>query len=246
MLRLFDSHAHLDEIPDLEQSIEKAREACVVGILAVGSDPESNERTLEIARKYEDYIHVALGLHPWDLDVNVAKEGLQYLREKVEECIAIGEVGLDYRIRLDKQLQVRVFSEVLKIAREYGKPVIIHARDAWEDAFKLVVKADIEIAVFHWYSGPLHILENILEAGYYISATPAATYQEKHRRALRIAPIERILLESDSPVVYRGLESRPADVVLSARGVADVKGLSVEEVAERTLHNVVKVFGIKL
>jgi len=246
MLKLFDSHAHLDEILDLKKSIKEAKEAGVIGILAVGSDPESNKRVLEIAREYKGYVYPALGLHPWDLDVKVAEKGLVYLSKKVGECLAVGEVGLDYRIKLDKRLQVKVFSKVLKIAKENRRPVIIHARDAWRDSFKLVVEAGIEVAIFHWYSGPLSVLEEILETGHYISATPAATYQERHRRALKITPIERILLESDAPVVYRGLKSRPVHVTLSAKGVAEVKGLDLEEVVRKTLHNVTKVFNIDL
>jgi len=246
MIKLFDSHAHLEELPDLDESIKRAMEKGVIGIIAVGSDPESNERTLEISKRYKGYVYPAIGLHPWDLNANVAEKGLEYLKKRVKECVAIGEVGLDYRIKTDKNLQVSVFSEVLEIARENQVPVIIHARDAWRDAFRLTVEAGVEVAVFHWYSGPLRVLMEILRAGYYISATPAATYQEKHRKVLKNAPLDRILLESDCPVIYRGLESRPADVFLAAKGVAEVKGLSLEEVAEKTLCNVTKVFGIEL
>jgi len=246
LLRLVDSHAHLDELPDLARSLREARDSGVVAVVAVGCDPESNERALEIAREYEGYVFPAAGLHPWDYDEGTAEEGLRYLERRAGEFVAIGEVGLDYRIGLDRGLQRRVFARVLEVARRLRKPVIVHARDAWGDAVRAVLESGVEVAVFHWYSGPLELLDEIVEAGHYISATPAATYQERHRRALREAPLDRILLESDCPVVYRGLESRPAHVALAARGVADVKGLPVSEVAEAGLRNSIKALGLQV
>ncbi len=245
IIKFFDAHAHLDEIPNLDDEIKKAKEANIIGIIAVGCEPESNQLIFQIAEKYKGYVYPSIGLHPWDLK-GIEEIGLKYLRKYVAKAIAIGEVGLDYRIDLSKEIQIKVFKEVAKIAKEYEKPLIIHARDAWRDAFSIVKEVDVEKAIFHWYSGPLDLLKEILKEGYYISATPAVEYQKKHIDAVVETPIERIILESDCPVVYRGVESRPIDVIRSARGVAKVKNLPLEVVAEKTLINVSKIFNIEL
>jgi TatD DNase family protein len=99
-------------------------------------------------------------------------------------------------------------------------------------------------AVFHWFSGPLEILQELLNHGYLISATPAAHYSEKHQKAIREAPLEKLLLETDSPVVYEGRSSEPADVVRTLQAVARIKTISEPEVAKVTTENAVRFFGL--
>ncbi len=236
-----DSHAHLDEIEGLDEAIDEAKTVGVVAIIAVGCDPESNEAVKELARRYLGYVYPAFGLHPWDF----REDGVSYLEANIDGCIALGEVGLDYRIDLDKKVQIKAFRKVLELASRHGKPVIIHARDAWMDAFKLVHELGVEKAVFHWFSGPLELLDRIVEAGYYVSATPAVAYQRKHRMAIARAPLSRILLETDSPVAYRGVPARPRDVIETANGVAALKGIDMEEVAARCVDNAEKFFNLK-
>ena len=244
-LKFFDAHAHLDEIPNIDYEIERAQKEGLVGIIGVGSEPKSNDIILSLAGKYKNYVYPALGLHPWDLK-GIEEEGLKYLRKNVQKAVAIGEVGLDYKIDLNKELQKKIFREIVKIAKRYEKPLIIHARDAWRDAFSIVYEQEVPLAIFHWYSGPLDLLDEILKAGYFISATPAVEYQKKHINAIKKAPLDRIVLESDCPVAYKGIESRPVDVIKSAKGVANVKGVPLEEVVNRNLNNVRRIFNIDI
>ncbi len=253
--KLVDSHAHLDELDDLEAAIERAKRNGVTLIIAVGSDYESNSQTLDIAQRHQPYIYPALGFHPWSLETAVVDHNLKFIEENIENIVAIGEIGLDYHKELikraGKDLQKQVLNRLLEIARSHSKPVIIHSRYAWRDSFTLVKEARIERAVFHWYSGPANVLREILNQGYFVSATLAADYHEEHRRAIKEAPLESLLLETDSPVVYsQGTEfehkAEPSDVVRVLHAVARLKGIEPSIVASETAANAVRFFGIPI
>jgi TatD DNase family protein len=251
MHRLVDSHAHLEELDDLEAGVQRARQAGVTAIVAVGSDYESNNRLLEIAAKYPDLVYPALGLHPGSLDKSASsvERELQFIEDNVSRAVGIGEVGLDYHKRVvaasGKDLQKQVFAGVLAMARRHNKPAIVHSRYAWRDSFDLANDADVEQAVFHWYTGPTNVLKDILDRGYFVSATLAVEYHAEHRRAVKEAPLESLLLETDSPVFYRGHQAEPADVSRVLRATAELKGLPPEAVAQATTENVARLFGIQ-
>ncbi|MBN1176142.1 MAG: TatD family hydrolase [Dehalococcoidales bacterium] len=253
MYQLVDTHAHLDEIEDLEPVLAGAKKAGLTAIVAVGSDLESNRKVLELAARHEKFVYPALGWHPWFIKEGDIDKNLEFIRSHVHEAVAIGEVGLDYHKRVravaDKELQKRVLGEILQIAKAHDKPVSIHSRYAWRDAYDAAANAGLEKAVFHWYTGTSSVLRDIIESGYYISVTPAVEYHEEHRRAVKEAPLKRMLLETDSPVVYqRGTEneftSSPADVLRSLREAAVLKGVSEEELADITTRNAVGLFGL--
>ena len=243
-MELVDAHAHLEMLKNLEAELKRARSVGVVAIIAVGSDLVSNERVLELARAYPDFVFAAFGIHPWKLSESF-EQGLQYIERHIDECIAIGEVGLDFWIKKDRELQLKAFKGVLELAKRCEKPVILHTRGAWREAFELVRDAGVKRAVFHWYSGPLGVQEELLRRGYYISATPAANYSETHRAALRKTPLEGLLLETDSPVAYRGVEARPSDIVKTLEAVTELKRLDRQRVAEQTTKNVEELFGLE-
>jgi TatD DNase family protein len=252
MYQLIDTHAHLEEIEDLEKVLEDARQSGVVAIVAVGSDMASNQKVLQIAESHKGFVYPALGWHPWNLKESQIDANLAFIESHVNEAVAIGEIGLDYHKKVravaDKELQHKVLGELLGIARRHGKPALIHSRYAWRDALDAVVTASVEKAVFHWYTGTSSVLRDIIARGYYISATPAIEYHEEHRRAAKEAPLDRLLLETDSPVTYgRGsaseFEARPVDVVRSLRGAALLKGLTEPELAGITTQNARGLFG---
>ena len=253
MLRIIDTHAHLDEVENLKEALSKAREAGVAGIIAVGSDLASNVKTLEIAERYKGFVYPALGWHPWYIKESEFKASLEFIRANMNQAVGIGEVGLDYHKRVravaDKELQKRALRELLKIAREHDKPALIHSRYAWRDAYDMVREAGLVKAVFHWYTGTSSVLRDIIHNGYYISVTPAIEYHEEHRRAVRETPLEQLLLETDCPVVYaRGREGEfkagPADAARSLKGAAAIKSLSEAEIAAATTENARRLFKI--
>ena len=254
MYRLIDTHSHLEQIENLERALTEARETGVIAIIGVGTDYESNRQILQIAQEHEGFVYAALGWHPWQIDEENIDRNLEFIEANIGKAVAIGEVGLDYhkkvRERAGKDLQKHVLKELLHIARKHDKPVIIHSRYAWQDAFDLVVEAQFEKAVFHWYTGPSSVLRSIVGHGYFVSATPSVEYHEEHRRAVKEIPLERLLLETDSPVVYgRGrefeFESRPADVLRSLKGAARLRALPEARIAEETTVNALKLFSLQ-
>jgi TatD DNase family protein len=251
MHRLVDSHAHLEELEDLDSAVQRAGQVGVVAIVAVGSEYESNNRVLEIAAKYPDLVYPALGLHPGSLDKGASsvERELHFIEDNVSRAVGIGEVGLDYHKRVvaasGKDLQKHVFAGVLAMARRHNKPAIVHSRYAWRDSFDLANDADVEQAVFHWYTGPTNVLKDILDRGYFVSATLAVEYHAEHRRAVKEALLESLLLETDSPVFYRGHQAEPADVSRVLQATAELKGLPSEAMAQATTENAVRLFGLQ-
>ncbi len=251
MYRLIDTHAHLEQVENLEQALTEAKSANMIAIIGVGSDYESNQKILALAQTYKDFIYPALGLHPWNLKVSEMDHNLEFIEANIDEIVAIGEIGLDYhkkvRERAEKDLQKYALKELLKIARTYKKPVIIHSRYAWRDSLNLVEEAQLEKVVFHWYTGTSSVLRDIVGQGYFISATPAVEYHEEHRRAVKEIPLERLFLETDSPVIYRRgseveYEAKPVHIIRALKGAAELKGVSEAKIAEITTTNALNFF----
>jgi len=243
-ISLVDGHAHLDELEDLSKSMREAKEAGVVGVIGVGMDIESNKKILKIAERNDGYVYPAIGYHPWQIKQEEVEANLSFIRDHVERSVALGEIGLDYKIKAKKELQWKVFGEMLDVAHESNKPIIIHCRYSHRRAFEMVKEREIQKAVFHWYSGPPDLLGDILAMGYFISATPALIYSPPHQEAIKRTPLERILLETDAPVSYRGRESRPKDVRISMEEVARLKGVDSLVVSGQTTANASRFFQI--
>ncbi len=254
---LIDTHAHLDELEDLEKALSEAKSAGITAIIAVGSNQISNERVLDVSHRHQGFVYPALGLHPWELgDLDHAKinSTLKFIEQMGQAIVAIGEVGLDYDKRVTrrapKEFQKAVLKDILALARQCGKPLILHSRYAWQDCLQLVEEANIGAGkvVFHWFTGFSSVLKNILNAGYFISATPAAEYHEEHRRAIKEAPVDRLLLETDTPVFY-GREvkyrSRPTDLLRSLKAVAGLKGIDESAIALQTTDNARRFFDLQ-
>jgi len=254
--KLIDTHAHLDELKNLDLMLEDAKKASVIAIVAVGSNHQSNIKTLEISQKHRRFVYPALGLHPWELG-NLGTfeidDNLRLIEQNIASAVAVGEIGLDYDKRVlkaaSKELQKEVLARLLNIARKYAKPAIIHSRYAWKDALHLIQDAGMDKAVFHWFTGFSSVLRGIIDGGYFVSATPAAEYHEEHRRAIREAPLQRLLLETDCPVTYgreARYESQPADILRGLEAVSQLKGIAEAKIAEQTTRNAINFFSLDI
>jgi len=251
---LIDTHAHLDELDDLDGAFDRARLAGLSGIITVGQDIDSNTRNLELAARHPGFVFPALGLHPWaigSMDGSQLVRNIDFISDNLHKAVALGEVGLDYDKRVlktaGKDIQKDVLRRLLALALLHDKPVSLHSRYAWKDALQVVRDAGISKLVFHWYTGFSSTLAELIESGYYISATPAAEYHDEHRRAIREAPLERILLETDCPVNYgreQRYRSQPSDVVRSLQAIAAIRGISEQEAAAVTTANAHRLFGL--
>jgi len=254
--KLIDTHAHLDELKNLDLMLEEAKKAGVIAIVAVGSNHQSNIKTLEISQKHRRFVYPALGLHPWELG-NLGTfeidDNLRFIEQNIASAVAVGEIGLDYDKRVlkvaSKEIQKEVLGRLLDIAKKYTKPAVIHSRYAWKDALQIIQDVDIDKAVFHWFTGFSSVLKGIIDVGYFISATPATEYHEEHRRAVKEAPLQRLFLETDCPVTYgreARYESRPADVLRGLEAVSQLKGIAKATIAEQTTRNAINFFSLDI
>jgi len=239
---MIDTHAHLHAISPIAPAIQRAGEAGVDRIVAVGMDWRSNETTLALAEKFPDMVGPAVGYHPWSITPHELEENIACIKARLEKCAALGEVGLDYKVKVKKPLQKEALSRLLIIAKEMDKPVILHSRYAHERLHRMVVEAGITRAVFHWFSGPLDMVEKIIADGYFVSATPALAYSPPHRAVIERAPLEKILIETDAPVEYQGEASEPRNLLDTLAELSRIKGKSIEELSRITGENARKFF----
>lgn len=242
-MKLIDTHAHIEEINDLDNVIQRAKMNNVIAIIAVGSSIKSNADILSLASKYNGFIYPSIGIHPIEAETDV-KTAITQIISNIDHCVAIGEIGLDYQYDINKTKQKEIFENMLQISKKLGKPVSLHSRKAWDDVFSLVQTMGISKAVFHWYSGPNEVLKKILDNGYFVSATPAVWHSPKHRNAIEMTPVESILLETDTPVKYGGVPSEPSDVTKVLNMVAKIKNISIDKLADITTNNACKLFDI--
>ena len=249
MRRVIDSHVHMDGLGDADEVIRRAREAGVDAVVAVGGSVESSAYALQLAGRHEDYVVPGIGVHPSEALKVDHGEAMRFVRENVGKASLVGEVGLDYsypfaRSEDAKDRMRALCSGLVEIAAEMGLPVSFHSRSAYMDTLEILRRHDVQGAVFHWYDGPLDTLRLILDSGYYVSATPAAEYSKGHRAVLADAPMDRILVETDSPVHLRrlGRRSEPADVWLTVHALAEIKGMEPGEVAGIATRNTETLF----
>ncbi len=257
-MTIIDTHAHLDHLPNLDQALVNACEANLEGIVAVSMDLASCRKNLEIKnfKQKKPAIFLAMGIHPEKANLQELAPCQKLIRENRSELSAIGEIGLDFwykAIRKDKEnhrIQREVFRAFLKLAKELNLPVVIHSRGTWAECLEITKEIGLAKAIFHWYSGPINILKNILEAGYLISASPAVAYSPASREAVGYAPIDRILVETDCPVYFGnketgdGFEAEPKDVWRSLKAVCELKNVKEDEALKKFNDNAKQFFNI--
>lgn len=252
----FDTHAHLDDeqfTEDQEAVIARAQEAGVELIVNVGCNLPSALHTVELTQKYA-FIYGAIGMHPHDAK-ELDEQSLTKLYQMAQNprIVAIGEIGLDYYYDLSlRETQQKVFRAMINMAKELKLPIVIHDRDAHEDTLKIVKEENAsEVGgVFHCYSGSWPMAKEIMKLGFYLALGGTVTFKNA-RKVVEVAqevPLDHLLLETDcpylSPVPYRGKRNEPSFVPKVAETIAEFKGLTVEEVAQVTLENGKRLFGI--
>lgn len=255
MIKLIDSHCHLDQLKDPQADLTEAVGMGVEAVVCVGTNFASNPKNLQLAKEISSLkLVVALGIHPTEIESARIDESLDFIRANIAQAKAIGEIGLDFwnkeaKKRPEKKAeQEQVFIAQLKLAWEFNLPVSIHSRGAWQRCLELCLQEKTEKAVFHWYSGPLEILAEILKAGFFISVTPALMYSPQHQAAAKAAPLEKIFLETDSPVFFgtplEGFSARPKHVLETLKLLAALKSVSQEAVAQTTTASAEEFFNL--
>ena len=254
---LIDTHAHLDGeafLEDQEEVIARARANGVSTIINIGFNNETIPSTMALAEKY-DFIYAAVGWHPQDAK-DMTDADFDRLRELCAhpKVVAIGEIGLDYYWDTSpKDVQHTVFRRQIRLARELGKPIIIHNRDAHDDVVRILreEKASEVGGIMHCYSGSWEIAKMCLDMNFYISFGGPVTFKnaKQPKEVLKQVPLERLLIETDSPYLcpdpFRGKRNESAYVKYVAEAAAALKEMPVEELAAITSANAKRLFGLK-
>ena len=256
-MALVDSHCHLDGprfAQDLEAVIERALEAGVERMLAIGSGdgPPDLEAAIRVASRHAP-VWATVGVHPHDAG-KASEATLAELEPLLRhpKVLGLGEIGLDYHYdHAPREVQRAVFRDQLAVARAAGAPVIIHTREAWADTFAILDEHWTPYGlpgVMHCFSGGPAQAERCLGMGFYISIAGVATFprSEELREAVRALPEDRLLVETDAPylapVPYRGKRNEPAFIVETARRVAAERGVSYEELCRTATRNFDRLF----
>lgn len=254
---IFESHAHYDDEAfdeDREELLISLREHGIDKVINVGASLESCRITLDLMEKYS-FIYGAMGVHPSET-AELNEENFAWLREQcaADKVVAVGEIGLDYHWKEpEPQVQKVWFERQLMLARETGLPVIIHSRDAARDTLDMIqaLHAGETGGVIHCYSYTKEMAREYLQMGYYFGIGGVITFQnsKKLKEAVEYIPLDRILLETDSPYLapepYRGKRNSSLNLPYVAQAIADLKGVSYEEVVEVTEENAKRLFRIK-
>lgn len=251
---IFDTHAHYDSDyfdEDRFNILDSMPEAGVGLIIDPGCDLESSKSAVSLAEKY-DFMYAAVGWHPEDMD-KLTPEGYAEMEALAEhpKCVAIGEIGLDYYWDAShKEEQKELFRRQIELALRLGKPVIVHDREAHGDSLEIVLEYPQLRGVFHCYSGSAEMAKELLKRGWYLGFDGPITYKNarKNIEALEACPNDRMLIETDSPyltpVPNRGKRNDSRQLRFVIEKIAEVKGLSPEEVERLTEENGRRLFGI--
>lgn len=250
---LVDSHCHLDRLDQspeqLAQTLAFAKQRGVEHFLCVSVSVKDFPKMLETVAPFSD-VSVSCGVHPLHQEDAATYEELLTMASR-DEVVAIGETGLDYYYSEEtKDVQLQSFVDHIKVANELNKPLIIHTRDAREDTINLLRahKAESTQGVLHCFTESWEMAEEAIELGFYISISGIVTFKSASelQEVVKRIPLERLLVETDSPwlapVPYRGKQNQPGYVVEVAEFIAELKGVSVNELAEVTTRNFYTLF----
>lgn len=254
---IFESHAHYDDEAfdeDREELLMSLRGHGIDKVINVGASLASCRITLELIQKYP-FIYGAMGVHPSET-AELNEENFAWLREQcaMDKVVAVGEIGLDYHWKEpEAHVQKVWFERQLIMARETGLPVIIHSREAARDTLDMLqaLHAGDTGGVIHCYSYTKEMAREYLQMGYYFGIGGVITFHnsKKLKEAVAYIPLDRILLETDSPYLApepnRGRRNSSLNLPYVAQAIAELKGVSYEEVVETTQENAMKLFRIK-
>ena len=255
-MEYFESHAHYDDKrfkEDREELLRELLPACGVShVINIGCDVKSSETSVRMAEKY-DYIYAAVGVHPHEL-YDMSSQTIDKLRKLSEhkKVVAIGEIGLDYYYDTHpREFQRFWFIQQLRLAEETGLPVVIHSREASQDTFDIIERSKVRRGSIHCYSGSAEMARQLVNMGWYIGFTGVLTFKNA-RKAVETAaaiPLERIVLETDCPFMapepFRGKRCDPGYLYRMAEKLAEIRGISVEEVHAATMENAKRLYRLE-
>lgn len=254
---LIDTHAHLNAEQfngDLEEVIDRAKLAGVSTMVVVGFDRPTITKAIELANTYE-YIYATIGWHPVDA-IDMTEDDLNWIEELAAhpKVVALGEMGLDYYWdKSPKEIQKEVFRKQIALAKKVKLPIVIHNRDATADIVEILQEegASEVGGIMHCFTGSKEIAKQCMDMNFYISFGGPVTFKnaKQPKEVATEIPLDRLLIETDCPYLtphpFRGKRNEPSYVKLVAEQIAELKGITFEELAQKTSDNARKLFDIK-
>lgn len=247
---MFDIHAHLcypEFDRDREQAVEQAR-AQVKGVLVSSARYQEGLCVLDLVKRHPGFLFASIGHHPTEGDR--LEETIRLIRGRSREVAAIGEVGLDFHWEPDpgkRKQQKEAFRSFISLAAELGKPLVIHSWDAEQECFGMVRQARVA-AAFHCFTGDPGLAEEIAREGFYVSISTNVLFSKKIRKTAKLIPLDRLLLETDSPFLdpdHSRRRNTPGNILLSAKKIAELRAIAPEEVGRAALENARRLFGLQ-
>lgn len=253
---LIDTHVHLNADQyedDIDQVIQRALDAGVERMVVVGFDRPTITKAMELVEQHE-FIYAVVGWHPVDA-IDCTEEDLKWIEELAAhpKVVGIGETGLDYHWdKSPKDVQQDLFRKQIRLAQKVRLPIIIHNRDATGDVVRILEEEEAHITggIMHCYSGSVETARQCIDMNFMISLGGPVTFKNARmpKEVAAEVPLEHLLVETDAPYLaphpHRGKRNEPAYVALVAEQIAELKGLTAEEVAEATTRNAMKLFSI--
>lgn len=245
-----DTHCHIfsEYYSNIEEIILKCLDNNVRKIIVSGCDMKSNEEVIRLVNKY-DCVYGTLGFHPTELD-DFSFDYLNYLEDNInnKKIVAVGEIGLDYHYdNTDNEKQIMVFRRQLDIASKYNKPIIVHSRDSIQDTYNILKEYNLKGSI-HCFSGSKEMAREFIKIGYKIGVGGIITYKNAKtiKEVVKDIDLSYILLETDSPYLspepYREKSNDPSNIPIIAEVIADIKNVSILEVARVTTMNAEGLF----
>ncbi len=256
-MSLIDTHCHLTFEPladDVPAVLERSRQAGVTAWVTVGTSLSDSRKVVELAGRYEN-LFASVGIHPHDAK-EADDEALAELKELAgsDKVVAVGETGLDFHYNFSKQPdQRRVFARHLDMAKELDLPVIVHSRNAYEETLDILDRygTGLKGVVFHCFGGTADQATELIDRGYHISFTGVVTFKNAQvaREAASVVPLDRMMVETDcpymSPEPMRSQKpNEPGLMLHTARLLAELKGMTLDEFARQTTQTAVRLFGL--
>ncbi len=247
---MIDTHCHLckEDYENVELVIQNMNNNKMI---AAGVNDNTNKEVLELIKKYPT-VYGAIGIHPTEVGIS-NHNSLEWVEKHLKEnkIVAIGEIGLDYHYGIEeKEKQIDFFRKQLDLARKYKKPVVIHSRDAIEDTYNIMKEYKDVKMILHCYSGSMEMAKRFLDLDVYFGVGGVITFKNSRvlKEVVSFLPLDHILLETDSPYLapepFRGSKNEPKNVLLVAEAIANLKGISVEDVLDITTFNALSRFDL--
>lgn len=254
-IKIFETHAHYDDEKydiDRENLLETLKSNGIDKIVNISYDLKSIKNTIDLTEKY-DFIYGAIGYHPCDCG-KVTTDDIENLREftRLDKIVAIGEIGLDYYWDdVDAETQKKWFIEQIKLANDENLPIVVHSRDAAEDTYNIVKEYGQGKGIIHCFSYSWEMAERFIKLGYHIGIGGVLTFKNSKniKKVVENIPMDKLVIETDSPYLtpepFRGKRNSSAYLIYVLEKIAEIKNMSIEQVADITYENALRVYGLQ-